>query len=144
MAFWDSSAVVPLCLHQPQTSRLRRLLRDHLPLVVWWGTPVEAISAFHRLRREGSMTASGFQQASDRLAMLRRSWAEVNPTEKVRNLAEVLLGRHSLRAADAVQLAAALVWCGERPARRVFVCLDRRLAQAAKEAGFATPAMPLS
>jgi hypothetical protein len=35
-----------------------------------------------------------------------------------------------------LQLAAALVWCNERPRRRVMVCFDERLAAAAEQAGF--------
>jgi len=35
------------------------------------------------------------------------------------------------------QLAAALVWCQERPRRRSFVCFDDRLSLAAEKVGFA-------
>lgn len=41
-----------------------------------------------------------------------------------------------LRAADAVQLAAALVWCRERPRNRPFVCFDRGLAASGTVLGF--------
>ena len=42
----------------------------------------------------------------------------------------------ALRAADAFQLAAALVWCKERPNRRLFVSFDNALADAAEAEGF--------
>jgi hypothetical protein len=35
-----------------------------------------------------------------------------------------------------MQLAAALVWCGERPNRRPFVRFDERLSRAAAAVGF--------
>lgn len=137
MAFWDASAVVPLCFHQPATGALGRLMQKHGRLVVWWGTPVEVRGAFSRLVREGVMTEGGHQLALARLALLRRTWAEVTPTEKVRSLAEVLPGQYGIRAADSFQLAAAMVWCKERPRKRPFVCFDQRLTDAAERVGFA-------
>jgi predicted nucleic acid-binding protein len=62
--------------------------------------------------------------------------SEIEPTEEVRTLAESALEKHDLRAADALQLAAALVFCHERPRGRWFVCFDRRLAAAADIEGF--------
>jgi hypothetical protein len=46
------------------------------------------------------------------------------------------LALHDLRAADALQLAAALIACDEQPALLPFVTLDRRLADAARREGF--------
>jgi uncharacterized protein len=43
-----------------------------------------------------------------------------------------------MRAADALQLAAALVWCDEQPQGEVFVTLDERLADTARREGFTT------
>jgi len=54
----------------------------------------------------------------------------------VRARAARLLSLHPLRAADALQLAAALVWCRERTAEAPFVCLDDRLRLAAAREGF--------
>ena len=136
MPFWDASAVVPLCHRQPATSVLRRLLTEHPRPVVWWDTAVEVRSALARLLREGALTAHGQQQALQRLSLLRRSWAEVLPTEALRSLAEDLPDIYGLRAADSLQLAAALIWCRERPRGRAFICFDDRLAEAAAAAGF--------
>jgi hypothetical protein len=47
-----------------------------------------------------------------------------------------LLAAHPLRAADALQLAAALVACDERSDMLAFVTLDDRLAKAARRGGF--------
>ncbi|MFY9343542.1 MAG: hypothetical protein WAT39_13685 [Planctomycetota bacterium] len=47
-----------------------------------------------------------------------------------------LLANHPLRAADACQLAAALIACRERPDALGFVTLDSRLAEAARREGF--------
>ena len=105
-------------------------------MVVWWGTPLEARSAFARLVREGDLTADQRLAAVRLLAQLRAAWDEILPTEKVRSLAEDLPDAYAVRAADAAQLAAALVWCRERPKQRPFVCFDERLRAAATVLGF--------
>lgn len=135
-AFWDASAIVPLCCSQ-RGSRDGRVLLKALPRqIVWWGTPVEARSAFARLRREQQLTDAQHAAARRLLEQLRHTWDEVQPSEQVRTLAEELPDAHGIRAADAMQLAAALLWCGERPRRRPFVCLDDRLSAAAASLGF--------
>jgi predicted nucleic acid-binding protein len=53
------------------------------------------------------------------------------PSQEVRDQARRVLRVHPLRAADALQLAAALVWKG-----RHFVCFDQRLREAAQREGF--------
>jgi predicted nucleic acid-binding protein len=121
MAFWDSSAIVPLCCAQSGTAQGRRLFADLGRIVAWWGTPVEARSAFARLVREGDLTSVQRATAVKLLDQLRRSWDEILPTQAVRVIAESLPDDYSLRAGDAWQLAAALVWCRERPRRRPFV-----------------------
>ncbi len=136
MAFWDASAIVPLCCSQPGSANGRVLLKELRRMVVWWGTPVEARSAFARLVRDGRLSAGERVTATRLLNQLRASWDEIQPSEKVRSLAEGLPDDYSLRAADALQLAAALVWCRERPQRRPFVCFDERLVKAASAAGF--------
>ncbi len=136
MAFWDSSAIVPLCCAQSGTMQGRRLLAELGGIVAWWGTPVEARSAFARLVRDGHLTSVQRVTAAKLLEQLRRSWDEILPTAAVRAIAESLPDNYGLRAGDAWQLAAALAWCKERPRRRPFVCLDKRLAKAASEVGF--------
>jgi predicted nucleic acid-binding protein len=136
VAFWDASAIVPLCCSQAATSRGRRLLRDVGRMVVWWGTPIEARSAFARLVRDGSLTDADRIRAVKLLEQLRHAWDEIQPSERVRALAEDLPDMHGVRAADAMQLAAALIWCRERPSRRPFICFDERLSKAAAAVGF--------
>ena len=134
-AFWDASAVVPLCVAAQEGTRGRQLLRQYKP-VVWWGTAVEVFSAIIRLGRQGELSGSQQRVALERLAHLRLGWREVLPTERVRELAERQLEIYELRADAALQLAAALVWCNQRPRQRTFVCRDQRLSAAASAAGF--------
>ena len=64
------------------------------------------------------------------------TWVELLPSEALRATAERLLAVHSLRAADAFQLGAALAWCGGRPPAHGIVTLDSRLRDAASREGF--------
>lgn len=104
--------------------------------MTWWATTVQVVSSFSRLGREENLTQEGQQQALNRLAYLRSRWTEVQPTNEVRETAERLLNVHKLRAADALQLSAALVWCSHRPRGRHFVGGDGDLTTAAEAEGF--------
>lgn len=136
MAFWDATAIIPLCCSQPATAQGRRLQRELKRMVVWWGTPIEARSAFARLVREERLTTGERAKAIRLLGQLRSGWDEILPSEKVRSLAEGLPDLHVLRAGDAAQLAAALVWCRERPRQRPLIAFDDRLRTAAARLGF--------
>jgi predicted nucleic acid-binding protein len=134
-SFWDASAVVHVCVPAPESSRARKLLREHPP-VVWWGTSIEVRSALVRLRREGTLSPAAFQASIDRLICALQSWREIQPTEPVRDLASELSDKFTLRAGDALQLSAALVWSRRKPRGRLFVCNDEKLSAAARETGF--------
>jgi predicted nucleic acid-binding protein len=82
------------------------------------------------------MTTKESRLSLARLDYLRDRWNEVQPTDDLRRRAERLLGAHKLRAADALQLAAALVWCGNRPRGRVFIGADGSLSDSAEAEGF--------
>ena len=137
-AFWDTSALVPLCCFQPQSAQARQAARTYSRQVVWWGTIIESVSSLNRLSREGILNVKDSKKAFHRLDYLRGRWNEIQPTEEVRDRAERLLRVHRLRAADALQLAAALVWCGDHPQGRTLVGADGILAEAAVAEGFTT------
>ena len=138
MRFWDSSAVVALILEQPLSARARALLHDDPDVAIWWATPVECASAFARLRREALMDAAEEAAAGRFLDRLQRSWYQVLPGDQVRAQALRVLRLHPLRAADALQLAAALEWAGTPPSATL-VTFDERLAEAAGREGFVVP-----
>lgn len=68
----------------------------------------------------------------------RRDGDEVTDELAVRTRALPLLARHSLWAADAAQLAAALLLRDELETPPAFVCVDQRLALAEETEGVAT------
>lgn len=137
LAFWDTSALVPLCCAQAGlSSRSRQLFRQFKRPIIWWGTEVEIHSALARLKDEGALTEREMASSIKRWEMLRQVARDVNPTAQVLRLAVELPARYQLRALDAFQLAAAIAWCQEQPRRRPFICFDDRLARAATAAGF--------
>ena len=136
MKFWDASALIPLCLQEQQTGPLKKLAVEDEAIVAWWGSPVECLSAFARLRREDAFSAAEEEQAQTVLRSLMVVWTEVEPSGLVREQAGRVLRLHPLQAADALQLAAALVWCQGDPDHHAFICLDPRLREAARREGF--------
>jgi uncharacterized protein len=105
-------------------------------MVVWAFTAPEVISALSRKRREDRLDQRTFVAAKARLHKIERAWNEVVSYDAVRARARRLLETHPLSAADALQLAAALVMTEERPAGSEFVTFDTKLAEAANKEGF--------
>lgn len=136
MTFWDTSAIVPLLAEEPATDALRRLYLD-APAIVWWGTVVECASAIARLERDGALGPDAVGTCFERLDVLQESWIEIEPVGEVREVARRMLRVHPLRAADALQLAAAMLAAERRPPSLPFLTLDARLRAAAAREGFA-------
>ena len=134
-AFWDTSALIHVCVPGQATRQARKLLRQHSP-VIWWAAPVETRSALERLRFAGAISSNSYTACRRRLDLLLGSCREVQPTDLVRDLACVQLERFRLRASDALHLAAALVRSRQKPRGRFFLCNDERLCVAARQAGF--------
>lgn len=138
MKYWDSSAMLPLLISEKLSPEIKNRLRADPDMVAWWGTMAECASALHRKEREGALSQPSLTQGMRRLKDLRSSWIEVEPGEKVREAALRLLRVHPLRAADSLQLAAALIANEQQTDAMEFVCLDERLRSAAEREGFST------
>lgn len=136
MRFWDSSALTPLLVREVDTALRERELREDAVVLVWYGTPAEIESALNRRKRENSLSEKDLTNARRRLELLAEAWVEVQATVAVRERALRLLRTHPLRAADAFQLAAALVACEEHTRGFGFLTGDRRLRTAAAAEGF--------
>ncbi len=136
MRYWDSSAILPLLVSESTSPALLAQINDDPAVATWWATRVECVSALARLEREGRMAAAEVRVSIARLDALSREWTEVPALPDVRTHAMRLLRTHALRAADALQLAAAIVAADGGNASLPFVTLDVRLAQAAEREGF--------
>jgi predicted nucleic acid-binding protein len=134
--FWDSSAVVPLIVAQGASRQVDGWLSADPELALWTLTAVEVTSALRRLVREGLLAERDANTAEARADELVESSHLVVNVETVKSQARRLLRLHALRAADAMQLGAALEWAGGRPTGRFFVTLDAQLGRAAAREGF--------
>jgi predicted nucleic acid-binding protein len=133
--FWDASAVVPLVADERVRDRVLAVLEADPAMVVWWAASVEVASAIARRERDGTLSLLDATTSLQRLRALERSWHQVVSDDALRNTAQRLLRVHPLRASDCLQLAAALTVAGDDPGRLEFVCLDPRLADAARKEG---------
>ena len=136
MRFWDSSALLALVVDEPRTVAVRAVYADDEAQSVWCLTEVEIASSLARRERE-SLEPDEADSARATVRLLSETWLAVSSVDLVRARAIRLVSTHPLRAGDALQLAAALVACGERPEALPFVCLDDRLRDAARREGFA-------
>ena len=134
-AFWDASALVPLCVRQSMTPQAIALYKSY-DAVVWWATPVEIASALARLVRMNQLDAHDWAKAGKLAKSLAGWWSVIQPSDALRATSINLVDRYDLRAADSFQLAAALEWCEYVPQGRVFLTADQRLRDAALLSGF--------
>jgi uncharacterized protein len=134
--FWDASAIIPLVADEPTRESLLEVLEEDSEILAWWGTTVEIASALARREREKLLSAEEVEIALAAVGQLADSWHEIVPSTSVRRTAERLLRVHPLRAADSLQLAAALIAADHDPPTLEIVCLDARLAAAARREGF--------
>jgi predicted nucleic acid-binding protein len=82
------------------------------------------------------LDASTLEIALRQLRQFAQTWLEVEPSGLVRETTARILRVHALRAADALQLAAAFAAAERRPASLEMVTLDERLAGVARKEGF--------
>lgn len=136
MKFWDASAIVPLLIEEKTSGKIRKLLEEDQGMIVWTLTPVECYSALFRRHREKPLPMETLTNFRKKLIELEKSWHEVTQIDLVKKRAERLLASHPLRAADAMQLGAALVASSDQPENAFFVTFDEALAHAATLEGF--------
>ncbi|MCP4667977.1 MAG: type II toxin-antitoxin system VapC family toxin [Deltaproteobacteria bacterium] len=137
MKFWDSSAIVPLIVNEEETDYCLKILSHDQEMLIWCLSRLEVMSALCRQVRDRTLGDAAFQKAKTRMNDLIERAYEVKAIEKVKQRAQRLLEVHPLRAADACQLASALVASQEDPGRLSMVCFDQRLMNAATKEGFA-------
>jgi len=136
MRFWDSSAIVPLLAQQPATTQIERWLDQDGQLVVWTFSETEIRSALWRLLRERLLDEEqtlACERLSEKLLL---SAHVIHHVEEVKKHARRLLRVHPLRAADALQLGAAITWADGSNEAKVFHAFDLKLRDAARREGF--------
>lgn len=136
MRFWDTSAFVPLLIEQQHSAAAERWASEDPQWVVWTLSGVEAASAIRRNVREHALSESDAHDAERLADQVLASAHVISNVERVKDIAGRLLRLHPLRAADALQLGAALAWANGSPKGLVFHTLDRHLGIAARREGF--------
>jgi predicted nucleic acid-binding protein len=135
LRFWDTSAIVPLLVEEPHTPRMLVLASDPVARALWWGTPVEVRAALCPRERAREITGQLVHESLHAFRAFAQAAREVSTTLGLRNRAERLVRVHPLRAADSLQLAAALMVADSDLSSVEFVCLDERLRQTATREG---------
>lgn len=135
MNFWDTSAILPLVIHESTSEQTLEFFDDD-GLCIWTLTPVEAMAAVCRLRREKKIAPNDQEEALAHLDRIFKGCTVVKNIERAKARALRLLRLHALKSADALQLAAALLACQDEPQEHHFVTYDNRLKEAARLEGF--------
>jgi predicted nucleic acid-binding protein len=134
--FWDSSSLLPLIVREARSPEAFAWLQAAPVVVSWTLTPVEAVSALCRLLREARISETQARVGEQRLHEIVGIGVVIGDVERIKLRAARLLRVHPLRAADAMQLAAALAWVDGQPSGQTFHTFDERLAFAAQREGF--------
>ena len=136
MRFWDASALIPLIVAEDQTDYCLKALKADSEIMVWSLSEVEVCSALCRKQREGILSEAALADAMARMNQVLGAAFVVAATTRVKQRALRLLHVHILRAADALQLSAALVAVQEEVHKMPVMCFDDRLCAAARREGF--------
>jgi uncharacterized protein len=136
MKFWDTSILVPFLLSEKTSTLVRQLYEDDPEIIIWTLTPVEIFSACYRRICAGDLSDDALDDVRRRLVLLESAWSTIVQIDSVQEVAKRLLAVHSLTAADALQLAAAIIACNHQPTRLDFLSLDYNLNRAARREGF--------
>ncbi len=136
MRFWDASALVPTFLEEVATREVRSWQAADPRITIWMMTRVEVLSSIARRKRERPELSAVWNRAVRNVHEASSTWIQISDAVAARSQAERIILDHPLRAADALQLGAALVAADGDPSSLELVTLDRRLAEAARREGF--------
>jgi hypothetical protein len=134
--YWDASALVPLFIEEASTAEVEGWRAADSGITTWMMTRVEVISGIARRKREWPALLAGWNRAIREVQEVASRWTEISDAAAARLHAERIVMDYPLRAADALQLGAAIVAADGDPQSLELVTLDRRLADAARREGF--------
>ena len=141
IAYFDTSAIIPLLIGEPTTDRCTRLWNDATRIVCARLVYPEACAALSRAVRMGRISPAQAETATAELDDLAGQIDFVEITDDLARSAGRLARRFGLRGYDAVHLAAGITINDDQA---VFVTADADLADAAANSGLAVavPAAP--
>lgn len=130
---------MPLIVKQPSSPAVQQWMAQDPEIAIWTLTPVEIVSALRRLVRSGQLEEDEANRAESLLIEFAKRCHLIIDVELVKAIACRVLRVHSLRAADALQLGAALAWAGSNTQGSILHTFDQQLAIAAGREGFESP-----
>ena len=134
IAYFDTSALVPLIVEEPATPLCRRIWNEASRAVTVRLLYAEASAALARAHRMARLTTTQLDKALEALDDIMTELDHVEITNQLVRAAGVLARSHGLRGYDAVHLGAGLSIAHEDV---VFVTGDSNLAAAAQALGIA-------
>lgn len=132
--YFDTSALVKRYFEEKGSRAVARIFSEHRFHAVASIAYAEFYAAVHRLNRDGLLNGKGLASACEKFEADWKGLIVVDFTAETRKSVPALLKKSSLRGADAVQLACA-VMLAEREIPPVFVASDLRLINAARDHG---------
>jgi uncharacterized protein len=134
IAYFDTSALIPLIIEEPSTAVCLRLWNEASRIASVRLLYAEARAALARAHRIGRLTATQLTESIDALEDIEAQLDHVEITDELVRTAGALAQTHGLRGYDAVHLAAGLSMSHDDV---VFVTGDLTLATAAQGSGVA-------
>jgi predicted nucleic acid-binding protein len=113
--YFDTTALVKQYLHEAGSKIVLQLLKTDDKVYTASLTYAETHAAFSRRNREGRLTRETTRRIALRFDKDWKSYDIVVMSENVLRLARQVLYRHSLRSADAIHLASALLLAQTSP-----------------------------
>lgn len=135
LAYFDTSAVVPLIIAEPTTGRCRRLWAEADTIVTCSLTYVEAHAAFAQAMRSGRLTTAEHRVAIRDFEARWNDMVRVAPNDALIRAAARLCATQTLRGYDAIHAATASAVASDD---FVAVAGDRELRRAWSSLGLAT------
>lgn len=132
IAYFDTSALVPLVVNEPASSLCGRLWNESTRILSTRLIYPEARAALAQAQRMSRLTAAQLGQAVDELNSIALEISYVEVSADLAASAGDFAQAHGLRGYDAVHLASAAF---AHDAELVFVTGDRQLAAAAQSIG---------
>ena len=134
MLFLDASALAKRYVEEAGTELVVATMAGQ-PIAISRLSVTEVVSAICRRCREGDLRVEQREAALRQLDSERSAFHVVEFTEEIVTRAAALLRRHSLRAADSVQLASCLLLADELGTPARLMAFDERLVRAARAEG---------
>ena len=131
LAYFDTSALVKIYIHEAGSSRVRGLLTSYefLSSAI---TPIELHSAVQHRRRQGEITQPNYNSIVSRLAKDRSYWQLVEVVPQILSKAEELVKTANVRTLDAIHIASAIIIQDSFTTPLPFISADERQLAAAQ------------